>query len=51
MSWIIGRYERYSFGFVYLFRLKGMYAGNVCSALYLFSNKVGFVTSFQKVCR
>ena len=26
-------------------------AGNVCRALYLFSNKVAFVTSFQKVCR
>ena len=28
-----------------------MCAGNVCSPLYLFSNKVAFVTSFQKVCR
>ena len=28
-----------------------MCAGNVCSPLYLFSNKVGLVTSFQKVCR
>ena len=27
-----------------------MYTGNVCGALYLFSNKVAFVTSFQKVC-
>ena len=25
-----------------------MYAGNVCSALYLFSNKVAFVTSFRR---
>ena len=28
-----------------------MYAGNVCGALYLFSNKVALVLSFQKVCR
>ena len=28
-----------------------MCSGNVCSPLYLFSNKVAFVTSFQKVCR
>ena len=26
------------------------YTGNVCGALYLFSNEVAFVTSFQKVC-
>ena len=25
-----------------------MYAGNVCGALYLFSNKDVFVTSFQR---
>lgn len=44
---MIGRYERYAFRFVYLFRLLGMFAGNVSGVLYLFSNTVAFVTSFQ----
>ena len=28
-----------------------MYAGNVYGVLYLFSNILAFVTSFQRVCR
>ena len=43
-------YKRYTCRFVNVFSLQSNTAWDVGCALYLFSNEVSFVASFEKVC-